>query len=109
MILHALLLFQHNHSALFWRKSCKGFIDLLPNLSALIFDAGTWKRCRNSFVKLYLFATNLSAKRVNRQVQRDTVQPRIERTSALKPVNRLPSSKESFLGEIPSIMLIAND
>ena len=29
--------------------------------------------------------------------------------SAFKLVNRLPSSKEAFLGEIPSIMLIPND
>src|ERR1700730_11068251 len=45
----------------------------------------------------------------HRQAHRDTVQPGIERRSSLKALDRSPSFQESFLGEIPSIILIAQN
>ena len=60
-------------------------------------------------VKFYLRTAALPAKHFNRQIYREPIQPRVKRGSTLKLVDGAPSFQKSFLGEIPSIMLITNN
>jgi hypothetical protein len=60
-------------------------------------------------VKFYLRTAALPAKHFNRQIYREPIQPRVKRGSTLELVDGAPSFQKSFLGEIPSIMLITNN
>jgi hypothetical protein len=46
------------------------------------------------------------AKRINRDIGHDPIKPGVKGRLPLEPVYRLPSFQETFLSEIPSVLLV---
>jgi hypothetical protein len=97
-------------------KLAKGFINPLPNLSLLqlvMWKRGSRKdslgrlqiRGNNSVVEFSLAGTALPAKRTDCHISHAAVQPSVEGRLTLESVNRFSSFLETFLNEIPGVLL----
>jgi hypothetical protein len=106
---HVFNVLQHDHIAMLWRKLCKRPVDMLPNFSAFAVKPGTWKIRGNCFVQALSLGVGPSGEESQSPDQCDTIEPRIERRSTLKPVDRSPRFHKSFLGKIPSLALITHN
>src|ERR1700675_64493 len=103
---------------MFGRKFRNRLIDPVPNFMLFQFYMGKRDRrrgssgarfhvgWRNPVVELCLAMNPFPAKRIDRHIGHDPIEPGIKRRLSLETVNRSPSFQEPFLSEIPRVLLV---